>query len=639
MSQIVEREEFISVIDTSLGEVEESIDGSYFYLLIYRLVHYYGNIRGLQVRCKFERILDCQLLEEASNDTSLKQRLWEYGVCFSEDTMTDVYDNGEKRMLMVMPEWTSTNGLAEVINEKRASGEFEMAPTDLFIENLNTNSEYDKITEVLNNSPYAGLTIWYIRKDYNYYADFAERDEVYGSMFSEKEIYDITPDMDRLIDVPNIPYDIVDSLIDLGHQLYMDGFKCLGFNNISPELHYTTEHAYYTMVTSFLVYMSETYNMFINTTCDEIFCNQYVEYRKSSYCLAEDLFNNRSNYFPIMSYVTRNDSRFLYIRRIESRYTFYYFRENELERLITGDTDVRIHKWSPQFVTALKDRGVIINKDKLDVSEYLDELNDSGNDDDNKDPEVIPLFSYITSEERLNAIIEAINKYNANYHESVVTKYVTARDLVCRRAKDGDNEYIEVGYIQSMEEDSYDYRIAESITVSSINEQMREMISRSYFSLTRNLNHSLYSLHYTYDLGINAPKRLLDFVEDTQSLISDVSDPYEVSEDGTLERIYSATEKFLYYVFSKYMPVASYRKLEEDLTGDKLEYKVALYHGVYTVSEVLPEFQKYFALRDLIEADLLDSYGNINSEYISNDGNVSYFDLKNKLFGIMKIDR
>ena len=128
--------------------------------------------------------------------------------------------------------------------------------------------------QVLGNSQLEVLSVWYIRNNYDYYASYADKSRAYSSLFSDDERYDITADMHDMFDVVSMPANIIDSLINYGRALFDDGIKCLEFNDIIPKLSNVTEERYQYLCAAFLVYMSETYNMKINTTSDGMFCTE-----------------------------------------------------------------------------------------------------------------------------------------------------------------------------------------------------------------------------------------------------------------------------------------------------------------------------------------------------------------------------
>ena len=639
MSKIIEKDEFIRVIDSPLGDVEDSIRGSNLYLIIYRLTKEYGPINNIQVRCNFEKIYESNLLADKELDYGLKQYLWEFGVMFTDDTLSNVNTSSEKQLLVVIPKWEGLTKLTDYINECRSHGILQMSPNCLFIEDILTNSDFDSINKVLEDSMYANVSLWYLRKNYDYYADLSDRDNAYSSMYSSEEIIDITEELTNMIDVAEIPHNLVDRLIAYGHDLIKSGFKCLTFNNILYKTKFRREMDYFELVSAFLVYMAETYNVHLNATCDETITKMYNIYRNSSFALAEDLIEKRLNgYNPIMRFVSNSGSRFVYIRKIEHRYTYYYFRESEIESLLSGDTNVNIHTWSPNIRSELSERN-IVKRDNISKSEFLDELNDDETDRTGS-PKIVRLFEVFPDINKIEDIVKVINKYNIKHSKHLPSKYVTVRDLLCRERVEGGVTYKEIGYIESIDEHSYDRRISENIFISNIVDTSDDLYSAHYFPMTRDLNSNLYNLRYVYDIMSNAPKNFINEIIDTNSIYTDVFNDYEILEDGSVDRSFSIAEKFLYYVISKNLSNDGYNRLKNSLTGEYAEYLPSLFKCVFTVSEVLPEFMKYFELYDLIDSDLIDFCGDISDEYIKSvtSGVGGEFDLKNKLFGIMKLE-
>lgn len=643
MNRIIERDEFISAIDHSYGDVEDSISQNYFYLLIYRLTKEFGTTDGIQVRCAYERILTANLFNENNIrvDDDLKQHLWSYGISFSEDPMSGIIHKDLHKMLMIIPEWTNTSAIEELINQRRESGEYSMVPTDLFVESISSNKEFDDYGKILSGSNLSYLTLWYVRRNNDYYASFKEKDDAYRLIFDDSEIYSIEDDMKRFFDVPYMSVTIVNDLLEFGFRLFKDGFKCLDFNDLVPELRYVDVGQYYALSSMFLVYMSETYNMMINTTYDDMFCKQYNVYRRGDFCLAEDiLFSKSDMYYPVMYFTVNDSGRYLYIRSIKDSYTYNYFRSEEIESLLTGNMDVTMHTWSYNSRPTVKPDSILGSKDiyKSDYVEYLKSLED----DSDKYPKVIPLYQCLESEDKIINVVNAINKYNFEKSDSIITKYVTVRDLLCRKVLDGDKEIIQIGYIQSNGNYAYNNRLRQDLVVSDIRMNNASPVSCVTVGLSRNYNEHLYPVRYVFDISYNAPKSLMNVINDTESMYRDMPDIEDVSESGEFERQYSRAEKFVYYTCSVYMQKGVYAQLVSSLTGDLTEYKSALYRGVYTVAKVLPEFVKEFSdggLNNLIGADLLDAYGNISDEYISvtNTGD-AYFNIKNKLFGILTME-
>lgn len=640
MSRVIESKNFIEVIDRPLGDVEESIKSSKLYLMIYRLTKEFGVIDGLQVRCGFEKIYTSDLLGGEKPDYSLKQSLWEFGVCFTDNTTNNINTSSSKQLLAVLPTWEGLTKFTDYVNSKRSSREFSMSPTCLFIEDVITNNDFDSVNRVLGDSEYSNVSLWYVRKNYDYYADLTDRDNAYSEMYTEEEMIDITEELTNMIDVADLPYNIVDKLIQYGNDLIKGGYKCITFNNMLYKTKYKLDRDYFEIVSAFLVYMAETYNVHLNATCDETITKMYNIYRNSSFALAEDIVQKRlDGYFPIMRFVSNSGSRFVYIRKIEHKYTFNYFRESEIESLLAGDTSVSLHTWSPITRSDLSDRKVV-KRDDLTKSEFLEELNRLDEEGSVGGPEIVRLFE-VFDIKKIEDIVRAINKYNIKYAKNIPVKYITIRDLLCRKRSEDGVDYLEIGYIQSIGEYTYDMRISENIYISNIDDRNPDLYSNHYFPLTRELNSSLYNLRYVYDIMSNAPKSFINEIVDTGSIYTDIIDNYEVMEDGTTDRLFTIAEKFLYFILSKHMSNNNYEKLKSSLTEEYAEYLPSLFKCVYTVSEVLPEFRKYFDLTDLIDSDLINAYGDFNNEYIRSvtSGNVSEFDLKNKLFGIMKVER
>ena len=152
---------------------------------------------------------------------------------------------------------------------------------------------------------------------------------------------------------------IIDSLINYGRALFDDGIKCLEFNDIIPKLSNVTEERYQYLCAAFLVYMSETYNMKINTTSDGMFCTAYNDYRSGNYLMAEDLLGLEMKLFPVMFYSTANNSRFIYLRDVITSYDYVYVTESELDKMVLDDYTVHMKLWKPE------DRSIFVNSNQM----------------------------------------------------------------------------------------------------------------------------------------------------------------------------------------------------------------------------------------------------------------------------------
>lgn len=640
MSQKIEKEKFILALSNKNEEVEEGLGSNTSYKVLYRLYKKYGNIRELQIRGRFEDMEFEEVASDIEFNIELKQDLWNFGVSFTEDTTTGINTGDKSRLLLVLSDWTSREDLTNLIMEKRNSGEFSMVPTDLFVESIQSNATYDSIREILNNSNLSQMNLWFTRRNYNYYASQSEKDTAYSLRFEESEVKDITSLLQSQLDVYPLPEDIVDTLVDLGYWLYGKGIKCVSFDDSFPNLKYLSESQYHNMCAAFLVYLAETYNMSINTTSDNAFTVQYSNYRNAEYCLAEDLLLNlRDRIRPIMLLNIKGSNNFVYVRNVKFDYTYFYFREDELKRLITGDESVIIHAWTPTNVqgfnnnsTRSSDRGSL-KSDSIFDSDYLD-FYESDKETIDGSPEIISLYDYVQSEEELLEIVNVINNYNARRHNAVVKKYVTIRDLLIR--KDPVEGIYQIGYIYSNGADSYNNRLKEDIIISNIQPNANPIVKSYYYPLTRKLSSSLYQLNYIYDFASSAPKGFNSKCDETASYTTAITEPQGLDENEEVIRNYDMAEKFLYYSISRYLSPAKILELEKNLAGRKMEYKASLYKGVYTIASLLPEFVKYFSINDMLKAKLFDEYGNINPEYIEDRGKGSYFSVKNKLFGVME---
>lgn len=648
MSVVIEMNDFLSTIETAVEGVEDNISSEYLYLIVYRLSKKYKLSEGVQVRGSYEDILNSSVFSDTSIDPALKQMLWNFNISFSDNTLDGVEDNhNAKRALIVLDNWVSTEDLSQRINEGLRNGEFSMTPTDLFIESLKSNKEYNDISSILDTANICRLTLWYIKSNVNYYASYEDKNHTYHAKYDESEILDLTYTLKEYFDVPSFSADIVDRLIELGQSMYDDGIKCVEFYDVIPELHYINEHNYFSYVAIYLVYIQETYGMQVNAVCDDAFCWAYANYKKSDYCLAEDLFYNRDKIYPVMLYSTRNNRCFMFIRNIKYDYTYYYVRKGDLDKMLLGDTSIKMRAWNMPTNSIFNNDSILDSK-YARKSEFLDRF---VGEVPSSEPEVVSLFSLFDTEEKIAEVVNLFNKYNVENSGGVVPKYITVRDVLCRKVMDGDEEVIEIGYIQSLGEDSYNNRIKEDITVSGINADNGAIPSLTYFTLSRDANRSLYNVNYVYDLASKAPNSLINFIKDMDSTADTIDDPTIVydddgevvlNDDGTPKRIVSCTpqEKFLYYMYSRELPAGTYKTMYDNLTGDKLEYRVAMYKGVYTASSILPELSKNFSISNLIDAELLDIYGEINRErFITSDGKSQQFNIDNRLFGIMKVNK
>lgn len=147
----------------------------------------------------------------------------------------------------------------------------------------------------------------------------------------------------------------------------------------------------------------------------------------------------------------------------------------------------------------------------------------------------------------------------------------------------------------------------------------------------------LYSVNYIYDLSREAPNVLVKLIDDTESLIDDVDDPmYDEDENGNpLHTVGSIEEKFLYYTFSRYLNKKDYDDLISGLSNDKSVFKPSIYRYVFVTSEIMPELSLKIKMYDLINAEFLTAFGDINPEYIRSGRTSNYLNLDSRLFGIM----
>lgn len=636
MSRNIEMKDFTEVVNTSLGEVEDTISDSPLYVLLYRVYKHFGTCKDILVRGSYDSMLDLTSDLTSDCDETFKQNLWNFGISFSENTLDSIdTENESRRTLMVLPTWVSIHSLTDKVNSMIAEGLIDSIPTDVFIEDVKENTKYEEINTIVNNSVDYRFTLWYFKSNVSYYADFEEKDAIFKSKFNEPEIYDITSDIKQMLDVQYASKTIVDDLMNYGRNLYDNGIKCVEYSDIFPALEYITKVDYENKVSAFLVYLAETYNMQINTTIDALFSKSYAIYRRSEYCLAEDLFNNQDIYSPIMLYATRQNRRFVYIRDIKYNYTYRYIRLSELDGMINRDESIAMRTWNPEVPNTLV-RGNISAKEDLYKSRFVDNMNLVESE---YEPEIIPLFSVVSDESKLNEILECFNRYNMNNEQFTDNKYITVRDLLCRKVKDGDDEIIQIGYIYCKDDNSYGNRMSETITISGIQTEGDELIGRSYFQLDRSLNCNLYNINYVYNMGQKSPKALLDLINTTGSWNQEVYD-LSLNDDGTRSLLCSTQEKFLYYMMTKNISKSAYDEIMHDLTGDRQEYKVSMYNNVCEINDLLCEFVKYFQLSDLVEAKLFNSYGALNQEYVKYNVSNSkvYLDLDTKLFGVMKIE-
>lgn len=641
MEKKVEMSEFLEVIDSDkYKESEGNISSNIEYLLIYRIRKFYGLYDDIMVRGSFEKIYDSNLLKgQDSVNYRIKQTLWQYGVVFSDKTFSNILykDETDRKSLLILDSWDSISSLSDMLE----SDKFSVRPTDIYIESLKDNNEYDDIMQVLGNSQLEVLSVWYIRNNYDYYASYADKSRAYSSLFSDDERYDITADMHDMFDVVSMPANIIDSLINYGRALFDDGIKCIEFNDIIPKLSNVTEERYQYLCAAFLVYMSETYNMKINTTSDGMFCTAYNDYRSGNYLMAEDLLGLEMKLFPVMFYSTANNSRFIYLRDVITSYDYVYVTESELDKMVLDDYTVHMKLWKPEdrsiFVNSKYSSGTGYLNSKISStkSSFVERISEEA--DDEYEPIIVPIFSRY-SEEQIGKIAKTFNSYNIREHTIYSQKYVTVRDLLCRRVKDGDEYVYQIGFVFSGTDTQYGKRITQNLIVSGIEpDRESNIISRSYFTMPQDKIGYLYSVNYIYDLSREAPNVLVKLIDDTESLIDDVDDPmYDEDENGNpLHTVGSIEEKFLYYTFSRYLNKKDYDDLISGLSNDKSVFKPSIYRYVFVTSEIMPELSLKIKMYDLINAEFLTAFGDINPEYIRSGRTSNYLNLDSRLFGIM----
>ena len=641
MNKLIEMQECIDVIDISLGDSEDNIKSNISYIIIYRLRKQYGCDYWLQVRGSFEQIYESRLLSSKEVDYDLKQMLWDFNIMFIENTMVKI-DNRENRRhkLLILSEWTSVDDV-RMESEKSLQSENGLAITDVIVENLHDNNKCDEITQLLNNSHKLSVQLWYIKNNVDFYASFSNKVDAYASMFSEEDIIDITADIMDMIGGVDLPYDIVDKLVEYGKSLYESGVKCLTYRE-SYNNNILESNMHCNVVSAFLVYMSENYNMAINTMNDVSFCDMYRIYQSCCYGTADDIFSRYNMYYPVMLYVNGENRNFVYIRSIDMLYDFVYVRMSELERMIVGDDSVKMRHYSQPISRKYGRSGYIHINNKMSLDERLTQLQESEFVDhitsDEDDADILSIYDVFSDEEKINKIVQSFNKYNVTHSESKIYKYITVRDLMCRRIVEDGEEYIQIGYITSRDDRVYGNRINQKITISLINPDIPSaaIIQCGYFVLPPESGQALYPVRYVYDLQEKAPKSLLNLIDDTYSYDNDIFD-MSTDEDGN-HIVGTRGEKFLYYVCSRYMNPDSENRLGETLTVDRVVYKASLYKPVYTANNVIKELSKYFDESNLIKAGLIDMFGNINSEFISSKNDKSFLNIKNELWGIMQVE-
>ena len=129
------------------------------YNIVYTITKEFGLYPDVKVRGKFDSLYNggIDMFSGKQVDYNLKQVLYNFNILFSEDTVSNIdssesYTVNNKRRLLVIEKWESASALKSLIDDKMKSGEFDIFPTDLVVEDMLTNDVRDEISETLESS-------------------------------------------------------------------------------------------------------------------------------------------------------------------------------------------------------------------------------------------------------------------------------------------------------------------------------------------------------------------------------------------------------------------------------------------------------------------------------------------------------
>lgn len=629
--------DFEDFVDTVLSEVvdcENNIKGNISYQVLYRLKKKYG-FSELRIRGSFEDIEEIEMLSDYSYNYSFKDFLFSFGILFSEGTTENTTSyNSNRRELIILDEWTTFIEYQNLVNTKLEYNELSGRPTDIMIEKEMSNREAQNVNIALQKNGHSNVTVWFVQKDKDIYTSADEKEETITSKFNTDEIEDVFPRIAELLESNNRDTSIVDELIDYGSELYRDGKKCLVYDG---EVIASMQDSYFfDLISAFLVYMSETYGMTISTVHDSIFSKMYRRFCTFKFASANDVLDRKYRYFPMMYHVKGSSRNLLFVRDIVQEYESGFVPIEDIDKMIIGDTSVKMSEWATSTIHLFNNSGYIrpymkdgsINPDLLRTTLIGDTATKQSYYD-------VPIRDVIDDEDKIISIVHAFNEYNlrSGMHSA---KFITTRDLVCRVKinDDDDDETYFIGYISNNRDLISGGRVVEKAIISAIDSK-KPFVSGTFFSLGDCPLCNLYSLNYIYDFVTEAPRGISNMAFDTKSY-QNFDDSYSIDEDdifGSVER------KFLYYVFTNYTYLSGrvVSNVIESLVGEKIIYRDACYNAVTSSTDLINNLKGKFQLRNLIEADLLTPYGEINRKFIGYTSEKSYFSIKSELFGKIKL--
>lgn len=627
----IDFEDFLDVTEKELPDTEKNIIGNEFYLAVYRIRKKYG-FGELTIRGSYDDIAESKLLENYKDNYSIKESLFSFEIMFSENTTENISgDSDNRRELIILDEWTTFADYQKLIEDKLEFGDLKSRPTDIMIEKEMSNRDTQNVYDVLQRNGHNNVTLWFVQKEKDVYTSIDEKHESVLSKFNKEEIEDVFLRIEDIYNTEVSGSSLVDELVKYGSELYNNGIKCLVYNGENI-MNATSSH-FFDFVSAFLVYMSEAYGMTISTVHDSIFSKVYSWFCKFNYASATDLFYRRFRYFPMMYNVHGSSMNMLFIRDVIQEYDSYFVPMDDLEKMLIGDTTIKMNGWATSEVSRFQDYGYI---NKLTKEKKLNpRLYDTMLTEDimsSRSYTDVPIRDIINDEEKVKSIVTAFNEYNVRSGMNA-SKIITTRDLLCRVKQVGDSEQVYVGFIANNRDFLSGGRLFERVIISKIDSK-KPYVDGNYFSLGECPLTNLYSLNYIYDFTTEAPRGLYDLAIETGSYQN--YDEVEIDED---ELVGSVERKFLYYICtnSTYTNSRIVSRIMDSLDGDKAVYRDSCFSSVIAATELVNNFKGKFQLRNLVESGMLTPYGDIDRSYIGYAGERRYFKIKNGLFGNIKL--